>query len=243
MISAFESDIGRIRGENQDFCYSFSLKGALFAIVADGMGGSNGGAVASKIAVEAVKKTIEQNYEASMSKASLVDMLTTGARVANADVLDYASKYSSLDGMGTTLVVAAVRTDKAVILNIGDSRAYFVFNDRIEQITKDQSYVQQLVDKGQISAEEAKNHPKKNMILQAVGAEEAVFPDIYEIDYSGETILLCSDGLYNKVCADDIIRVVNDESLSPKDSVKKLIHIANDAGGEDNISAVLIMCD
>lgn len=240
MISAFESDIGRIRGENQDFCYSFSLKGALFAIVADGMGGANGGAVASKIAVEAVKKTIEQDYKASMSKASLIDMLTTSARVANAEVLDYAAKYASLDGMGTTLVLAAVRGDKAVILNIGDSRAYFVFDDELRQITKDQSYVQHLIDKGEISEKEAKNHPKKNVIMQAVGAGDAVLPDIYEIDYSGETILLCSDGLYNKVCADDIIKVINDKSLSPKDSVKKLIHMANDAGGEDNISAVLI---
>ncbi len=240
MISAFESDIGRIRGENQDFCYSFSLQGALFAIVADGMGGANGGAVASKIAVEAVKKTIEQDYKASMSKASLIDMLTTSARVANAEVLDYAAKYASLDGMGTTLVLAAVRGDKAVILNIGDSRAYFVFDDELRQITKDQSYVQHLIDKGEISEKEAKNHPKKNVIMQAVGAGDAVLPDIYEIDYSGETILLCSDGLYNKVCADDIIKVINDKSLSPKDSVKKLIHMANDAGGEDNISAVLI---
>lgn len=240
MISAFESDIGRIRGENQDFCYSFSLKDALFAIVADGMGGANGGGVASKIAVEAVKKTIEQDYRASMSKASLIDVLSTSIRVANAEVLDYAAKYASLDGMGTTLVLAAVRGDKAVILNIGDSRAYFVFEKELRQITKDQSYVQHLIDKGEISEKEAKNHPKKNVIMQAVGTDDVVCPDIYEIDYNGETILLCSDGLYNKVCADDIIKVINDKSLSPNESVKKLIHMANDAGGEDNISAVLI---
>jgi len=240
MISAFESDIGRIRGENQDFCYSFSLKNALFAIVADGMGGANGGSVASKIAVEAVKKTIEKDYEASMSKGALVDMLITSVRTANIEVLEYAAKHDSLEGMGTTLVLAAVRSDKAVILNIGDSRAYFVFDNELRQVTKDQSYVQHLVDKGEISAEEAKNHPKKNVIMQAVGTGDAICPDIYEIDYNGETILLCSDGLYNKVGADDIIKTVNDESLSPKDRVKELIHMANDAGGEDNISAVLI---
>lgn len=243
MVSAFESDIGRIRGENQDFCCSFSLKDALFGVVADGMGGANGGAVASKIAVEAVQKTIEQNYDESMSAGALVELCNTCLRVANADVLRYASKNASLEGMGTTMVLAAVRKERAVILNVGDSRAYFVFDNELKQITKDQSYVQHLIDTGKISEAEAKNHPKKNVIMQALGASQAVLPDVYELSYSGETLLLCSDGLYNKVCDKDIIKAVNDKSLSPKERVKKLIHMANDAGGEDNISAVLIMCD
>lgn len=241
MIYVFDSNVGKVREENQDCCDAFMLGDTVFAVVADGMGGAKGGSTASKITVECVRKTIKDEYEENVSNAKLVSLLTSCCNYANSQVYEYSLKNKELDGMGTTIVLAAIRNDKAVVANVGDSRAYFIENGEAKQITKDQSYVQYLVDKGEISEMEAKNHPKRNVIMQALGTEQTIKPDIYEFKYDGQSVLLCSDGLSNKVLGTDIAKVVEDEALLPQQKVEKLIHMANDAGGEDNISAVLIM--
>ena len=241
MISVFESDIGRIREENQDCCWAFSLNDTMFGVVADGMGGHRGGSAASEIAVENVKKIIEQEYKENMTQGALVSLLSSCCTSANNEILNRAQKEKELDGMGTTMVLAAVRKNRVTILNVGDSRAYLVQGDELKQITKDQSFVQLLVDRGEISESEAQNHPQKNVIMQAVGVSDRISPDIYELDYNGECLILCSDGLSNKLSAQDIVKVVNDETKSANEKLEALIHIANEAGGEDNISVVLIM--
>ncbi len=241
MIYVFDSSVGKVREENQDCCDAFMLGDAVFAVVADGMGGAVGGSTASKITVECVRKMIADEYKENMSDAKLISLLTSCCNYANAQVYEYSQKNKELDGMGTTIVLSAVRKGKALIANVADSRAYFVGDGEAKQITKDQSYVQYLVDKGEISEMEAKNHPRRNVIMQALGTEQTIKPDIYEFKYDGQSVLLCSDGLSNKVLGTDIAKVIEDSSLLPQQKVEKLIHMANDAGGEDNISAVLIM--
>lgn len=233
------SDVGRCRRENQDSCDAFEKDGALFVIVADGMGGMNGGSIASKMAVETARAMIEEQYKPTFSESEIVSLLNSCAVSANADIYNAAQKSEELFGMGTTLVAAVVRDKRLIILNVGDSRAYSLKDGSLIQLTKDQSYVQYLIDKGEISEAEAINHPQKNVIMQAIGSETNIKCDIYESEYDEEPLLFCSDGLSNKVTKEEIISI-----LAGKESVEKkaslLIEKANAAGGEDNITVVLV---
>lgn len=240
MIFALKTDVGQVRSENQDSCDAFEYKDAVFALVADGMGGHNGGSIASKIATDAARRLVEEQYEEDMSDTKLTDLLKSCITAANMEILERSLREKELEGMGTTMVLAALRGDKAIILNVGDSRAYIVNEDKIKQITKDQSYVQYLVDKGEISESEAEVHPQKNVIMQAVGVGAQVRADVYEIDCAGRWLLLCSDGLSGKVDGEDMKIIISDKDKTPEEKTEKLVKMANDAGGEDNITAVLI---
>lgn len=236
------SDTGKMRGENQDSCDAFIYKDAAFLIVADGMGGHNGGQTASRLAAECVRGMIESEYERAMSESVLTSLLNSCCKLANSEIWQKSLKDEKLSGMGTTLVIAAVTDKRVTVLNVGDSRAYLVSQKGAEALTKDQSYVQHLVDTGEISEQEAQNHPQKNIIMQAVGSSADIFPDINTCAYNGETILLCSDGLSNKVsreCMEEILS--KDIPLTEK--AERLIQMANDAGGEDNITVVLASDD
>lgn len=239
MIFASGSDVGQLREENQDCCDVFQIGSACFCVVADGMGGYKGGSIASRIAVRCVRKLVEEEYKDSMSESSLLALLNSCFVLANSEILQRSIKDVELSGMGTTMVLAAVRKKRVLVLNIGDSRAYWFCGGEIRQITKDQSYVQHLVDLGEITQEEAKHHPQKNIIMQAVGVSTAVSPDVYMLDCPDGTLLLCSDGLSNMVEDDEIAKVIGDTAALPQ-KLEKLIALANEAGGRDNISAVLL---
>lgn len=239
MIYVSKSDVGRLREENQDSCDAFCIGNTLFGVVADGMGGYKGGSIASGIAVESVRRLVEAEYTAAMSESALLSLLQSCFVLANSDILQRSIKEAELSGMGTTMVLSALRPGRALFLNVGDSRAYRIVDGQAQQITKDQSYVQHLVDIGEITPEEARSHPQKNIIMQAVGVSTIVTPDVYTLDYCGEPVLLCSDGLSNMV-GDGAIAAVVEQNGADTAAANRLVDMANEAGGTDNISVVLM---
>lgn len=237
MIAFGTTDIGQKRSINQDSIFvsetSIGKLPNLF-IVADGMGGHKAGDVASRTSVETFVDFI---IHTEMSDP--VSIIDAAIKQANDKVFELASNNPDYVGMGTTFVVACVIDDKVYIANVGDSRLYLINND-IVQITRDHSLVEEMVSIGELARNEARTHLKKNIITRAVGVEQNVVADIFQIDIqSGDKLLLCSDGLSNMVEDYDIKKVVTGNE-SVKDSVLQLVDMANANGGKDNISAVLI---
>ena len=231
------SDIGKVRELNEDSFSCFPLSDDTVAlIVCDGMGGANHGEVASALAVKKLKENFSLKYKEDYSPQSIKNMITSSINIANYAVFDKASSSSAFGGMGTTLCLAVVKGNEALIANIGDSRAYIVGED-VRLITRDHSFVMDLVLNGEITPEEAKTHPKKNIITRAIGAEETVDADYYvEQLKEGETLLICSDGLYGSVSEEDILLSLKKDI---KTAAEELIEKANLGGGRDNISLVL----
>ena len=231
------TDIGLVRELNEDRISYFTLgDNASALIVCDGMGGANHGEVASFLAVKRIEENFKLKYKDDFSPQSIKNMVTSSINIANYAVYDKAASSESFGGMGTTLCMAVVREGEVLIANIGDSRAYIVGED-IRLITRDHSFVMDLVLSGEITPEEAQIHPKKNIITRAIGAEETVDADYYvEQIGEGETLLICSDGLYGFVSEEDILSV-NRKDLET--AAKELVNKANENGGRDNISLVL----
>lgn len=235
-----KTDIGRRRSVNQDAFYVGQFdSGAAFAVVCDGMGGAKGGNVASEKAATIISEYIVKSYSPKMNSSAIEKLLRAAVDSANMEVYDMAHSEEQYAGMGTTAVVVLVVDNLAHIVHVGDSRAYFIGANEIEQLTTDHSMVQAMVRKGEISLEEAKNHPQKNIITRAIGAEQTIMSD-YNIVLKPENtaILICTDGLSNHVDEQDIFKTVKSEE--PENSVAALIDMANQAGGLDNITAVLI---
>lgn len=233
------SDKGLLRENNQDaFAYEILSSNAFFAIVCDGMGGANAGNVASEFAVRVIKDYLLRSYRTGMSSSQIENILRSAVYSANTAVFEAASKDESLKGMGTTAVVLLVEGNTGYILHIGDSRAYSYYDGYLTQLTVDHSMVQNMIDSGEITPDEAQNHPNKNIITRALGVADEVNGDMNFIDLNaGEIILLCSDGLSNYVSTDDIIETLDgfDENVA-----SRLIDKANACGGGDNITAVVI---
>ena len=248
-----KTDVGMRRSVNQD---NFTIRafddGVLAAVVCDGMGGANGGNVASSMATRSFMQVIgdrEAEYPlfAGMSEEEINDMLVEASVEANRTVYRKSSVDEALAGMGTTLVACLVLPDMVYAINVGDSRMYLTHNNGIRQITHDHSMVQYLVDIGQLTPEEARHSRHKNIITRAVGTERTVNADVFMIpraDACGEYIILCSDGLTNHVEPEEIDRIVGKCSHEDGDSLASacaaLIRAANDDGGSDNITAVII---
>ncbi len=240
MNLASKSDIGLKRSNNEDCVIVKQLgENAAFAVLCDGMGGANAGQIASKMACEMIAQKIGMCYRADMMMSSIENMLLSAITTANVSIYDAAECDMSLKGMGTTVICAVVIDGQICIGHAGDSRAYIISKSGIRQITRDHSFVQQMYDKGEISIEELRTHPKKNLITRALGVEEEI-----EIDFNteylseGETLLLCSDGLSNYVDADEIYRIINDtDAVNVADA---LVDRANANGGGDNISVAAI---
>jgi protein phosphatase len=223
--------VGQVRSNNQD---SFLEAEDLFA-VADGMGGHQGGEVASHLAIE----TLREHFTVPTTDA-LVDAI----QAANDAVMAKAVDDPSLRGMGTTIVaLAAVITqgeDRIAVVNVGDSRCYLLEEDRLRQITKDHSVVQTLVDNGQITRAEAERHPQRNILTRALGIDPRVMTDSWELlPFAGDRYVLCSDGLFNEVSEADMVRVLRAQA-SPGEAADELVQMANAGGGRDNISVVVI---
>lgn len=231
------TDIGRKRQLNQDFIYLSEVPvGNLpnVFIVADGMGGHNAGDFASRYAVETVVEEIEISFEKNPVK-----ILGRAIERANRLIRKRAQEDISCSGMGTTMVIATCIDRYLEVANVGDSRLYIV-NDRIKQITKDHSLVEEMVRMGGIDRASARNHPDKNIITRAIGARDHVEADFFNLELQmGDMVLLCSDGLTNMMDDETIHRILKGGG-SLKDRVEELVRVANQNGGKDNISVIVI---
>ena len=232
------TDIGRRRKLNQDFIYlSEAPVGNLpnVFIVADGMGGHNAGDFASRYTVE----TIVEEITASFEKNPVV-IMGKAIEKANARTRQKAREDTALAGMGTTVVIATCIGRYLEVANVGDSRLYIVGKDRIEQITVDHSLVEEMIRMGGIDREAARNHPDKNIITRAIGARDTVEADFFNLELkAGDMVLLCSDGLTNMV-EDSVIQEIVRGKGSLKERAEALVQKANDNGGRDNISVIII---
>ena len=233
------SDVGAVRKQNQDAFYLTPHQASHpFAVVCDGMGGAKAGNVASQIAVDSFAQTMEEGLE--RDKQDTAELLLAGVGRANELVRYRAQMDESCAGMGTTLVAAVVTDDRVHLVNVGDSRAYHVSQQGIEQITRDHSVVEDMVERGQITHEQARLHPKKNLITRALGAEASVRADLYEVARKpGELILLCSDGLSNVVTDQEILFELI-HGGAPEEGCQRLLRLALSRGAPDNVTAVLI---
>lgn len=239
MLIFSKSDRGLKRDENQDSFYTgFLSDNSAFAVVCDGMGGVGGGSVASSVAVEEIVKYINNSYSRKMNRNSVLSLMKNALISANMKVYEMSKETSELSGMGTTAVILIVRNSFALVCHVGDSRAYLI-NDKITQITRDHSVVQDLLENGKLTPDEAKAHPRKNVITRALGAEKEVVPDLTELSIDvGDTVLVCSDGLTNFVDEDDIADIFENNDISAV--AGKLVDTANQNGGGDNITVVTV---
>ena len=234
----FETDKGRKRKLNEDNCAVFEPQpDACVAVVCDGMGGANAGDVASAIAVDTLISRIKAGWRPDITEESLKNLLLTSLSAANINVYDQSLSSPELDGMGTTAVVCGVCGSRAVIAHVGDSRAYLC-GDKLTQLTNDHSVVQELLDQGKITPAQAKVHPKKHYITRALGVDEMVDIDFNALTLGGnDALILCSDGLTNFVSEEDIFRIVSDDRRL---AAERLVEKANENGGGDNITVVVI---
>ncbi len=231
------SHIGKVRKLNEDSCGFYNCDEYSFAIVADGMGGHRAGEVASKMAVDIIGEYIVINMQKDLDKFQVKEVIINAFKKANKDIYDYSCENESVMGMGTTTTFCMLRDGYIIYAHVGDSRAYMI-DKKITQITKDHSYVQELVKLGQITPEEAKHHPRRNYITRAMGVEESVKIDAGIKTYHGEKIFICSDGLHGEVEDCEIYKIIRENPA--KDGVKMLVDLANENGGTDNITAIIM---
>ena len=241
MIKAYaKSDVGKVREMNQDSYYiSNSLDEVQLYMLADGMGGYKGGEIASSLAIQTAKSYIENNFkEIPKDRDSIIQLLGSSMEYANMVVYEKSLENPELEGMGTTLEIALIYNNKVYIGHIGDSRIYRIRNEFIRKLTQDHSYVQKLVKDGTITKEEAEHHPQKNMLMKALGCNAFVEPDVMVKGFLKDDILvISSDGLTNLVKQEDIFKIVKKNF---EQAPKELVNLANDNGGYDNITVVVI---
>lgn len=230
------SDMGKVRSENQDaFWFDQPEPNVAYAVVCDGMGGARGGQQASALA----KQTVREHFKTQPKIGKIDTFINQIVQASNQNVYRASVENEELIGMGTTMVIACLLQDKAYIANVGDSRAYHITNGSIHQITKDHSAVQELVDSGHLTERQAKIHPNKNIITRAIGIEDEVEFDLFEVAVSqGDIIILCSDGLTNHVDENEIQFEASGGDF--EDLTKRLIDLANSRGGTDNVTVIAI---
>ena len=235
MIKAYaKSDKGKVRETNEDYFYiSNSLDEVQLYILADGMGGYNGGEIASKLAVQTAKNYIENNFkDIEKDKDSIIQLLGSSMEYANMVVYEKAKSTPELQGMGTTLEICLIYNNKVYIGHVGDSRVYRIRKQFIRKLTQDHSYVQKLVKEGTITKEQAVHHPQKNMLMKALGCNAFVEPDVMVRGFQKEdSLVICSDGLSNMVSQEEIFNLV---TANFETAPKELVDLANQNGGIDN---------
>lgn len=237
------SDVGKTRPINEDNFYVSEYvrrPGALYAMVADGMGGHNAGETASGAAVEEVSDFINEYFSDQIPPQQVRDLLTAAINSANKLIYAGAQDNVKLSGMGTTLTLCFLYGTQATVAHVGDSRAYIIREEMIHKITEDHSLVAELLRNGQITPEQARNHPQKNVITRAVGTDPSVEIDIYEFEVkANDIILLCTDGLSNQLSDQEMYHLIC-EADSMEEAAAALVDAANEKGGLDNITAVLL---
>ena len=231
------TDIGMRRKINEDSYCIHNEEIFPYAVVADGMGGHQAGEIARRMAVDMIEDYLNKNLNEALDYVEAGETIRQSFISANSIIYNYAKNHYKVMGMGTTATLAMIYQNKIITANVGDSRAYKVSNTDIQQLTRDHSYVQELVMRGEISPEMAKHHPKKNYITRAMGAEDTVKVDISIKPYNGETLVLCSDGLTNFVDDEEILSHVKRKKALQK-SAEDLTALANSRGGSDNITIV-----
>ncbi len=234
-----ETNKGLMRENNEDsLIVEESDKYNLYA-VADGMGGHKAGEVASSIAIETIRDCFKKSIDKEDFKAP--SFIIESIDAANSKIRQEAMSNEECSGMGTTITMAVVDLSLSIayLANVGDSRAYIIKDNEIIQITEDHTYVNELLKDGKITLEEAKHHPKRNVITRAVGSEEFVQADIFEIElFDNDVILLCTDGLTTHLPDEQILSTIKEYGCS--ESVQRLIKLANDNGGTDNITIIIV---
>lgn len=235
------TDKGMVRQMNQDYYrYSELGKDQYLAVVCDGMGGAKSGDVASRLASEIFHQDVRQTVVPDMEQQDIVRMLVNAVKSANRAVYEQSQVSPDFAGMGTTLVAVFLQGASAYIVNVGDSRCYYVAENRIMQITEDHSVVGLMVARGQITEEEARVHPNKNLITRAVGTEQDVECDCFYLSMEpGEHLVLCTDGLSNLVTKQELLHAVTDAD-DRKDGCTSLIELAKSRGASDNVTVVLL---
>lgn len=230
------TDKGIKRANNQDFIYV----GHNVFIVADGMGGHSAGEVASRLAVKKITENLEKKLKNVHEDDQVLQLIKEAIIYGNRKLREYAKIHTACADMGTTIAACVILLSKAFIANIGDSRTYLIRGGNIHQVTKDHSLVSEMLDRGQISAEEARFHPQKNVITRALGTDETVEIDFYMIDLMQDDILLlCSDGLTSVLEDQEILRILT-FSTHYEEALSQLVNKVNELGGPDNISIIII---
>ena len=239
MQTFYYTDPGKVRSHNEDSVAIISNdKNEYVLTVADGMGGHKAGEVASAIATDHIKESF-RGLETIGTKEQAIDWLRLIVKEINDKIFDYAKKNPESKGLGTTLVIA-IKTDDFILYgNIGDSSGFVIKNNTLHKVTKDHTYVNMLLKSGQLTEESAKNHPGKNLLTRALGANNPIEIDIFDVDTSVKGLFLCSDGLTNMVTPEQIEKILCSD-LPIEEAVVKLIKKANLRGGTDNISVAYL---
>lgn len=239
MKSFYLTDCGKIRSHNEDSVIIVkNIKDEYLMAVADGMGGHSAGEIASSITISYLSKHFKDTFM-SLSKQEAIDWLKETVKEINSLIFRYAADHPESKGMGTTLVVAIVTKEYILIGNIGDSTGFVMKDGNLHKVTYDHTLVNLLVTAGELTEEEAVNHPKKNVLMRALGANDPIDIDIFDCDMEISDILLSSDGLTNMLDNKNIEKVLLSDLLI-EDKVIKLINKANNRGGTDNISVAYL---
>lgn len=234
----YRTDIGKVRSSNEDETKIVTnSSGNVLLMVADGMGGHNKGDYASFETVRIISEAFKDK-KGFLFNSSAARWLKNITKLANSTIYNLQDQDVTYKGMGTTLSMALIRGNKLIILNCGDSRVYIKKGGKLIQLSEDQTYVNFLVKSGQITKEEALTHPERHVLTNAVGIFPSLSVDIRTIDYNGEAVFICSDGLYNNVREKDILNVL-EMNIPTSDKVQSLISLANFNGGSDNITIAL----
>ncbi|MBQ7872259.1 MAG: Stp1/IreP family PP2C-type Ser/Thr phosphatase [Oscillospiraceae bacterium] len=234
------TDAGNVRAQNQDSYRIETVGNGVLAVVCDGMGGAKSGNVASRLASEVFSEEVKRSYSLDMTLEEAERVLRTAVNLANITVYEQSQLSEAYNGMGTTLVAALACGPTVLVLNVGDSRAYHINADGVRCITTDHSVVELMVLRGELTPEQAKTHPHKNLITRAVGTGKRVLPDLFRVQVEeGDSLLLCSDGLSNLLADQEILfEVVHGARMD--DCCQRLLEIAKHRGAPDNVTSVLV---
>lgn len=235
-----KTDIGVVRHQNQDAYSAGELPGGVaWAVVCDGMGGANGGDIASTTAVKVISSRISKAFRGGMSASSIHAMLESAINAANISVYDMSQEDETLAGMGSTVVACVIVDGVAHIAHAGDSRAYIFSTERIEQITRDHTYVQRLIEDGTLTSEQAKTYPHRHVITRALGVNERLAVDYTDVELTADdAILLCTDGLSGTLEDSDMLKIFSECTFY--EYPDRLVSAANSRGGNDNITVVIM---
>ena len=241
MKSYYLTDSGRVRSHNEDSVTIVkNQSGEHLMMVADGMGGHRAGEIASSMVVTHLGSRFA-NLSTIGTKFDAVNWLNENINTINTNIIKYTEENPESTGMGTTIVLALLTKDFLIFGNIGDSSGFVLKNGKLIKITKDHTLVNLLVEAGEIKPEEAVNHPKKNVLMKALGTESKQTLDIFDVDTNVDAVLLCSDGLTNMLTREQIEKVLNEENMNVEDKLIKIIKKCNARGGNDNISIAYLL--
>ncbi|MCD7756354.1 MAG: Stp1/IreP family PP2C-type Ser/Thr phosphatase [Firmicutes bacterium] len=236
------TDAGCVRSQNQDTYQIEQLdRNTVCCVICDGMGGAKSGNIASTLAADVFVEEIRRTWSPSMPQRDIDQMLQGAVKLANFTVFDQAQQLEEFSGMGTTLVAVLVQGKEATVVHVGDSRAYGVNRSGIRRLTKDHSLVQLMLDRGELTQDQARTYPGKNYITRAIGTEAVVECDLFHLDVErGDCLLLCSDGLSNMMDDQEILfEVVH--GVNKQYCCQRLLDIAKNRGAPDNVTSVLVL--